>query len=152
MDCSQVESRQVDLSHMESGHVDGWRMRPGMRPGLLALGLATLVLPSGTSADTARGTMRVGLTIVAPATQPAIDDSRAAPGATGEVHCASHDLRYHECRPPFAGPASLARLTSDVICIEGGNWGWRGDLVWVDRGCSGVFVSRSAAKAVAARG
>lgn len=106
------------------------------------MGVLALVVAPGTRADTAQGTMRVGLTIVAGQAQPVVPDGAAGGRAAAEeVLCESRDLRYRECRRASTAPARLARVTSDVICIEGGNWGWRGDRVWVDRGCSGVFVS-----------
>ncbi|MFP7724137.1 DUF3011 domain-containing protein [Lysobacter sp. D1-1-M9] len=90
-------------------------------------------------AGTSRGQMRVGLTIVAPADEPAADEEGFA-GLDAEVRCESSDLGYRECRTPFRGAVKLSHELSEVICVEGGNWGWRAGAVWVDRGCSAVFV------------
>lgn len=93
-------------------------------------------------AGTSRGTMRVGLTIVAPP-QAADDATIPLDPATASAHvrCDSPGLGYRECALPFRGPARLSHEVSEVMCVEGGNWGHRDGVVWVDRGCSGVFVS-----------
>ncbi|MDQ3204972.1 MAG: DUF3011 domain-containing protein [Pseudomonadota bacterium] len=154
-------------------------MKGTLQRACLAVGLLSLALPLGSSAGSAQGSMQIGLTIVAPseARSGASSALRAEAGsgassalraevssgassalraatsepASVEIRCASPGLGYHECRSPFRGPVVLDRVTSDVICIEGGNWGWRAGAVWVDRGCSGVFVSRPPAATVAAR-
>ena len=96
-------------------------------------------------AGASRGTMRVGLTIVAP---PEADASGAAldPAAeAAQVRCDSPGLGYRECALPFRGAARLSHEVSEVMCVEGGNWGHRNGVVWVDRGCSAVFVSAAVA-------
>lgn len=65
----------------------------------------------------------------------------AAPlvGQVPEVTCQS--VRgYRECNVAFRGPATLVRQVSgSSLCVEGRTWGQRPGLIWVDRGCSGVF-------------
>ena len=96
--------------------------------------------------------MRVGLVLVAanelqtaiPA--PAQLDFPASPNA---VLCSSDAAGYRECETPFRGGVVLSRELADTRCVEGGNWGWREGAVWVDRGCTAVFLSVSAATATA---
>lgn len=66
----------------------------------------------------------------------------AAPVAAGqlpEISCSS--VRgYRECNVAFRGVAVLLRqLTGSSLCVEGRTWGQRPGVIWVDRGCSGVF-------------
>ncbi len=104
-------------------------------------------------AGTSRASMQVGLTIVAP---PQATDDAATPldpaTASAHVRCDSPGLGYRECALPFRGPARLSHEVSEVMCVEGGNWGHRDGVVWVDRGCSGVFVSAKATPARATAG
>lgn len=99
------------------------------------------------------GVMRVGLTLVAaqeaaaPLPLPAQLGHPASPSA---VLCRSDAAGYRECLTPFRGPVLLSRELADARCIEGKNWGWREGAVWVDGGCSAVFLSRTAAAAPAA--
>ncbi len=55
------------------------------------------------------------------------------------VTCESARNGYRECRVPFTGQASLTRQLSGSACFEGQTWGQRPGVVWVDRGCRGVF-------------
>ena len=63
-------------------------------------------------------------------------NSPAAPS----VVCSSERYRYRECQTGFRGPAVLAENISSTRCIEGQNWGNRGAVLWVDKGCQGRFV------------
>lgn len=56
-----------------------------------------------------------------------------------EFTCASPDHRYRECQLPVDGRARLVKQKSDAPCIEGRSWGQRGDRVWVNSGCRGMF-------------
>lgn len=56
--------------------------------------------------------------------------------------CQSRDRRYNFCSVD-TGQGSQVRIerqTSETACIEGRTWGWNRAGVWVDRGCSAVFV------------
>jgi hypothetical protein len=107
--------------------------------------LTASAVPSGPLlAGASRSQMRVGLTIVAaqpsaaePLPTPAELDFPASPNA---VMCRSDDHGYRECRTPFPGPVVLSREVATTRCVEDINWGWRNGAVWVDRGCSAVFV------------
>lgn len=96
--------------------------------------------------------MRVGLVLVAAdelqATPPAPSqlDFPASPSA---VMCRSDTEGYRECATPFRGRVVLSREVDDTRCVEGRNWGWREGAVWVDHGCSAVFLRASAATATA---
>lgn len=67
-------------------------------------------------------------------------ESAPAIGQLPEITCQS--VRgYRECNVAFRGPATLLRqLRGSSLCIEGRTWGQRPGLIWVDRGCSGVFA------------
>ena len=95
-------------------------------------------------AGASRGTMRVGLTIVAPPGADASDAALDPAAESAQVRCDSPGLGYRECTLPFRGAARLSHEVSEVMCVEGGNWGHRNGVVWVDRGCSAVFVSAAA--------
>jgi hypothetical protein len=110
----------------------------------VAVPASTGVLLAGAS----RTRMRVGLTIVD--AQPAAAGHLPAPAelefpaSPNAVMCRSDDHGYRECRTPFHGPVVLSREVAATRCIEDVNWGWRNGAVWVDRGCSAVFVRTGA--------
>lgn len=109
---------------------------------------------SGATPTTGRASaqLRVGLVLVAAdELQPALPapaelDFPASPNA---VLCSSDAAGYRECKTPFRGRVVLSRELDDARCVEGRNWGWREGAVWVDRGCTAVFLSASAATATA---
>lgn len=55
------------------------------------------------------------------------------------VICSSVSNLYRECRTPFRGRAVLTQQISNSRCIEGGNWGQRRDVIWVNSGCRARF-------------
>lgn len=115
-----------------------------------ASGRATAAAASGHSG----ATMRVGLTLVAahpPVAALPLPAQLTHPASPSAVLCSSEAAGYRECLTPFRGPVLLSReLAADSRCIEGRTWGWRDGAVWVDRGCSAVFLSRAAASGVPA--
>ena len=54
-------------------------------------------------------------------------------------YCASPDYKYRECQLPVNGRARMTKKKSDAPCVEGRDWGQRGDRVWIDHGCRGNF-------------
>ena len=56
-----------------------------------------------------------------------------------EVRCESERFGYRECVAGFGSSVSLVRQISETRCTRNDNWGTRGNLIWVDRGCSGIF-------------
>ncbi|MFO1406018.1 MAG: DUF3011 domain-containing protein [Steroidobacteraceae bacterium] len=54
-------------------------------------------------------------------------------------YCASPDYKYRECQLPVNGRARLTKKKSDAPCVEGRDWGQRGDRVWIDHGCRANF-------------
>ena len=56
-----------------------------------------------------------------------------------EIRCESLNNRYKECAVGSAN-AYLVRQLSDTRCSEGSTWGQRGNVLWVNRGCRGVFM------------
>lgn len=56
------------------------------------------------------------------------------------VHCASNGYRYNSCAiNGYADTAYLVRQTSRTNCVEGQNWGFDNNSIWVSDGCSGDF-------------
>jgi hypothetical protein len=56
------------------------------------------------------------------------------------VTCSSTDRRRRECRTPFRGRPVLVQNLSDTRCVDGGNFGGGGGMMWVDDGCRGRFA------------
>lgn len=61
-------------------------------------------------------------------------------GQGGRIECNSQRNGYREC-PVGANwrGARLVRQTSNAQCVEGRTWGYGRGMIWVDRGCAGVF-------------
>lgn len=93
-------------------------------------------------AGASSGVMRVGLVLVDEQSQAPLPDPASLdfPATSSAIRCESDGQRYRECQTPFRGPVALAREVSGTRCIEGENWGWREGRVWVDQGCSAVFI------------
>jgi hypothetical protein len=66
-------------------------------------------------------------------------DPGSGSGGSFEFYCASVDHKYRECQLPVDGRARLVKKKSDARCVEGRDWGQRGDRVWVDNGCRAKF-------------
>ena len=61
-------------------------------------------------------------------------------GSTGQtVRCESENRRERTCATNFRGRAVLVRQLSSTTCVEGRNWGQRGNAIWVNGGCRGEF-------------
>jgi hypothetical protein len=58
-----------------------------------------------------------------------------------EVTCESRKGQRAECDMDTRGEVRLLRQISKTTCIQDTNWGLNRSSIWVDRGCSGVFVS-----------
>lgn len=56
------------------------------------------------------------------------------------IRCESTNNRTRECAAGFRGRAVLTRQLSDSRCVEGSNWGQRGNSIWVSQGCRGEFA------------
>lgn len=57
------------------------------------------------------------------------------------LRCESVDGRRRECRlGTRRGSARLVRQLSNTPCVQGANWGQRGNTVWVDGGCRAEFA------------
>ena len=58
------------------------------------------------------------------------------------VRCDSSKYNYNMCQVDTGRGSRvyLQRQLSDTRCREGDNWGWNRAGIWVDKGCSGVFV------------
>lgn len=63
-------------------------------------------------------------------------------GPGSQVECNSQGNRYREC--PVGNNwrgAELVRQSSEAACVEGRTWGYGRGVLWVDRGCAGVFAA-----------
>lgn len=59
------------------------------------------------------------------------------------VTCSSPSESYRTCAwNARYGRPELLQTLSDARCIEGRTWGFRGNQIWVDRGCRGRFGPR----------
>lgn len=54
------------------------------------------------------------------------------------VRCASKDGHYARCAVPWRN-ARLIKQESKGACIRGQSWGMERGVLWVDRGCRGLF-------------
>ncbi len=77
------------------------------------------------------------LSVVAALAQGGYYDNR---GRDDSVQCESRDYRFNRCRTDGWRDARLVRQTSGSQCIRGRTWGVDRSGLWVDAGCSGVFV------------
>lgn len=68
-----------------------------------------------------------------------IEEAPVLGGGLAPITCQS--VRgYRECNVPFRGPADLIQQVSgSSLCVEGRTWGQRPGVIWVDRGCGGIF-------------
>lgn len=64
-------------------------------------------------------------------------------GGTRTVRCQSYDKRPQECAADTRNGVRLVRKLSDRDCIEGRDWGYRRDYVWVSNGCRAEFETGS---------
>ncbi len=67
-------------------------------------------------------------------------ESAPVVGKLPEVTCQS--VRgYRECNVAFRGQVELLRqLPRSSLCVEGRTWGQKPGVIWVDRGCGGLFA------------
>ncbi len=56
------------------------------------------------------------------------------------LRCESDDGRYQTCAAPRGARLVISRQLSETRCVEGRNWGVRGNSVWVDGGCRAEFA------------
>lgn len=71
-------------------------------------------------------------------------DSGGHPGGSEyNVTCSSDDDRYRTCawNNRYGRPYLIEKL-SRTECVEGRNWGYQGNAIWVDGGCRGRFAPR----------
>ena len=64
----------------------------------------------------------------------------AAVAQTNTVRCESANGMYVECRTSALDTVTLSRTLNDTSCVEGQTWGFRNNMIWVDRGCRAEFV------------
>lgn len=81
---------------------------------------------------------RPGRPVPVPPSRPVIVPPPPPPSLL-VVECESRRERYSECSTPFRRPV-LDEQLSRASCVEGRTWGRNGSIIWVDRGCRGLFV------------
>ena len=64
----------------------------------------------------------------------------AAAGAQTTVRCESSSGNYVECRTNLLSRVTLSQQLSDASCVQGQTWGFRDNVIWVDRGCRADFL------------
>jgi hypothetical protein len=65
---------------------------------------------------------------------------RAPPPPPNRVACESQHYQYQYCGVgPRVARAWLIEQRSSAACVEGQTWGYRGNGIWVNQGCGGVF-------------
>lgn len=63
----------------------------------------------------------------------------AVSAQTQTIYCGSDDGRYRSCPIDTRGGVRLVDQKSRIACVQGRTWGFRRDLIWVDRGCRADF-------------
>lgn len=64
----------------------------------------------------------------------------AETGIGQHVRCESHEGQRQECRVAGVKRVDLVQQLSRAECLEGQNWGWDADMIWVDAGCRAEFM------------
>src|SRR5262249_39054133 len=59
---------------------------------------------------------------------------------TNTVRCESANGMYVECRTAALDTVALSRTLNDTSCVLGQTWGYRDNVIWVDRGCRAEFL------------
>ncbi|HVF65373.1 MAG TPA: DUF3011 domain-containing protein [Casimicrobiaceae bacterium] len=63
------------------------------------------------------------------------------------ITCESRNYQQDFCNTDFnIVSANLVRQKSRTPCVEGRNWGWRSNGIWVSGGCEGDFEVRTASR------
>ena len=70
------------------------------------------------------------------------DNDTSWDGYGSTLRCESDDNRQRRCNTDIRDRAELVRQLSSTRCVQGSNWDWDPDGVWVDRGCRAEFVVR----------
>lgn len=58
------------------------------------------------------------------------------------LRCESERDRYRRCDVRINRGVELSRQLSKTQCVQGNNWGWDRNGIWVDRGCRAEFRVR----------
>lgn len=70
------------------------------------------------------------------------DDYYGGRGYGNTFRCESNDNRYRHCAADTRGGVELVRGLSKTYCVEGRNWGYDRNGVWVNHGCRAEFRTR----------
>jgi hypothetical protein len=55
------------------------------------------------------------------------------------VTCESDSNRREYCKTDTSGGVRLVDRLSKSACVQGRDWGWERDGIWVDHGCRAIF-------------
>lgn len=69
--------------------------------------------------------------------------SAESASAQNAIICESFDFRTERCFINTRRGVFLERQLSRASCVEGIDWGYHRDFIWVRNGCRGVFSSGS---------
>lgn len=58
---------------------------------------------------------------------------------TQMIRCESRDFRYRSCQTRVDQRVRIVRQISDTQCVQGRNWGFDRNRIWVDKGCAAEF-------------
>lgn len=70
-------------------------------------------------------------------------EAQQYPSGLQTIKCESSDGRRKDCSANIGGEVRLSRQLSNAACVEGRNWGWSRNGVWVDNGCRAEFQYNS---------
>ena len=57
------------------------------------------------------------------------------------ITCSSNDGRRHYCQMDTRNGVQMTRQISSIGCVQGSNWGYDNNGVWVDNSCSAEITS-----------
>lgn len=55
------------------------------------------------------------------------------------IRCESPDFRHRSCQVRIDQRVRIVRQISDTQCVQGRNWGFDRNRIWVDKGCAAEF-------------
>ncbi len=80
-------------------------------------------------------------------------EAKARVSSSYSVNCESKKGQYKECPAPWAERGvRLVEQRSKAVCTRGSSWGYSRRVVWVDKGCHGLFQPRDGAESGAESG
>jgi DUF3011 family protein len=68
------------------------------------------------------------------------------------IRCSASDGKKHYCKAETGAGVELVKQRSKSLCAEGKSWGFDESGIWVDHGCRGDFMVKTAAPSGIANG